>query len=698
MKRILFALVLVSLKQVSTGQNVGIGTTTPHVNAALEIKSSGKGILMPRVSAVAKNGMTNVPKGMMVYDTTYSTFYYHDGNKWRPITDKNTDSLLTDYSSSPVVMYTMGSGGSITNALSGILYDNGGPAGDYAANSINNYTVDRTGNSVTDSVIGFKVIIQEMNLEAPYDSLEIYSDPRDKKVITGTTTGTYFFAAADDLKFRFRSNAVNNQAGFKILWTVLTISNTVTEAPPLYGWYFNARKLAVRGGLRNGNDWATDSLGKFSFAYGYNARATGTASVAFMEGNAEGEYSVSIGQRSEARGDYSVSLGSGGFWGANASEGLGSIALGQSNWANGYYARAIGTINGANGAYSIAIGDWNSSTNDGSIAFGTSNSASGKYALAMGNATSASGDHSVASGFDTDASGYYSTAMGRHSIASGDTSFATGYNTNATGNTSTAMGYETIASGVRSTSMGHSTTASGSYSTSMGYETISRGFAGTAIGMYNDPILGTAQGNSTSNSPLFIIGNGSSSATSNAMVVLKSGNIGIGTNFPDASLHIKHAGGGGLLLENENDGNKWRIYSASGDNNLTFYNNAGTEIADIDDVTGTFNALSDSRFKKDIQSAPSVLPLVMELHPKQYHFNWQEKNEQLQLGFLAQDAYRLFPQLVSYDKEKDLYKMNYAGFSTVAIKAIQEQQLIIQSQQQQIDELRVLVNQLLKTK
>lgn len=159
------------------------------------------------------------------------------------------------------------------------------------------------------------------------------------------------------------------------------------------------------------------------------------------------------------------------------------------------------------------------------------------------------------------------------------------------------------------------------------------------------------------------------------------GNIGIGTTLPESSLHIKHAGGGGILLENANDGNKWRIYSASGDNNLTFYNNANTEIADIDDVTGTFNALSDVRYKKDIQPVLPLLSAVMQLKPKQYHFNWQEKEDQLQMGFLAQESYSLFPQLVSYDKEKDLYKMNYAGFSTVAIKAIQEQQ-------QTIDELR----------
>jgi hypothetical protein len=40
--------------------------------------------------------------------------------------------------------------------------------------------------------------------------------------------------------------------------------------------------------------------------------------------------------------------------------------------------------------------------------------------------------------------------------------------------------------------------------------------------------------------------------------------------------------------------------------------------------------------------------------------------------------------------------MNYAGFSTMAIKAIQEQQVIIENQQKQIEELNALLNQVLK--
>ncbi|MBL0155273.1 MAG: tail fiber domain-containing protein [Chitinophagaceae bacterium] len=93
-----------------------------------------------------------------------------------------------------------------------------------------------------------------------------------------------------------------------------------------------------------------------------------------------------------------------------------------------------------------------------------------------------------------------------------------------------------------------------------------------------------------------------------------------------------------------------------------------------------------------------VLPLLMQLRPSYYHFNWQQSKEQVQIGMMAQETYKLFPELVSYNESNDVYKMNYAGFSTVAIKAIQEQQLVIETLQKQIDELNNLLKKLLEKK
>ncbi|MES2775147.1 MAG: hypothetical protein V4722_13250 [Bacteroidota bacterium] len=80
-------------------------------------------------------------------------------------------------------------------------------------------------------------------------------------------------------------------------------------------------------------------------------------------------------------------------------------------------------------------------------------------------------------------------------------------------------------------------------------------------------------------------------------------------------------------------------------------------------------------------------PSDIQLKLKQYFFSWQQPREQIQVGMLAQKTYQLFPELVNNSADKDLYKMNYAGFSTVAIKAIQEQQVIINFQEQTINDL-----------
>lgn len=308
------------------------------------------------------------------------------------------------------------------------------------------------------------------------------------------------------------------------------------------------------------------------------------------------------------------------------------------------------------------------------------------------NKTSERGTYSASIGYFNDAIGNYSTAIGAQNSASGNNSIAIGFANSAKEFVTIAIGASTNANAQYSIAIGNGADANGGSSLVTGYHTTANGFGSTVMGLYNNPIIAPQQSffDISSVTPIFIIGNGDNSSTlSNAMVVLKNGNIGIGQDAPQSDLHIKQSSGGGLMLENPNDGNKWRIYSASGDNNLTFYNNAGNEVADIDDVTGTYNAISDGRLKKNLNQLPSILPLVMKLKPTYYQFNWQLPGDgEKQLGLIAQDAYQLFPELVNYDKEKDLYKINYAGFSTVAIKAIQELQMEMETLKKEIIALK----------
>lgn len=120
----------------------------------------------------------------------------------------------------------------------------------------------------------------------------------------------------------------------------------------------------------------------------------------------------------------------------------------------------------------------------------------------------------------------------------GSNSFAANWNTRATGSMSVAFGSATTASGMISFTAGINNTASGSYSTAFGNNLNAQSYNTFVIGRYN-----VADGSKTtwvSTDPLFVVGNGSSSASrNNALVVLKNGNTGIGVDAPATGIQLE---------------------------------------------------------------------------------------------------------------------------------------------------------------
>ena len=51
------------------GSNIGIGTSSPHSSAALEISSTSKGLLLPRMTTAQRDAMSNPATGLMIYNT-----------------------------------------------------------------------------------------------------------------------------------------------------------------------------------------------------------------------------------------------------------------------------------------------------------------------------------------------------------------------------------------------------------------------------------------------------------------------------------------------------------------------------------------------------------------------------------------------------------------------------------------------------
>jgi hypothetical protein len=102
------------------------------------------------------------------------------------------------------------------------------------------------------------------------------------------------------------------------------------------------------------------------------------------------------------------------------------------------------------------------------------------------------------------------------------------------------MGEGTTASALGSTAMGSVSMASGYYSTAMGERTTAASNASLAIGRFN--VGGGTAGSWVSTDPIFEIGIGADiTHKANAMTVLKSGRVGIGTTAPQGTLDVNGA-------------------------------------------------------------------------------------------------------------------------------------------------------------
>jgi hypothetical protein len=626
--------VIVAVKQVYAQQSVGIGTTTPNSSAILEINSSSKGVLLPRLADTT--AIASPVKGLVIYNNANNKLWYYDGGRWQPtvspdsiwykVNDStanttkkyigiNADpgliesqatlqvngSLLvygkSGYSNTAPTagqIYTMNNTG-VTQTVSNTdsvfrIYDPGG-TGNYSNTMQGNIRV----NGIS-GVQGFKVSsvgadFGISNGDTLWISKELYPDCRtdyEFRVINTLVNPADFIISAVAVNFIFRSNAdFNNSKGFNLL--VKRLYNTAV-AEPIY--------------------------------------TAGTALV------------------------------------LNTSDG--TLRAGLNNTA----------ING-----STAIGNYVKAIGYRSVAIGNTSTASGGNAMAIGEIANASGNSSTALGFNTTASGIYATAMGHFTTASGD----------------------------RSTAIGSGTLASGDNAVAMGSNTESRGYSGTVVGMYNNPVLFSAQSSVNASTPLFIVGNGdNNSSLSNALVVLKSGFIGIGSNIPSENLVLNDPVNATLQLQvNGSDkgfvqtsGNSLRlgVYSTNPTGNVIFRLNGADRFTIFPDgdatLTGTLTQNSDERFKDQVTPLRHALDKVLKITGYQYYWKPElRKAAGLQIGLIAQNVEAVLPELVATDKQ-GLKSVAYQNMVPVLIEAIKEQQKQMEVMQQQIDELKKINKQL----
>src|SRR5260221_12646499 len=87
----------------STGA-AGIGTLTPNVSSLLDITSTTKGILIPRMTKTQRDAIAAPVTGLMIYQTNSTPgFYYYSGTAWTAVSAKGVNKSLSNLTSPTAV-------------------------------------------------------------------------------------------------------------------------------------------------------------------------------------------------------------------------------------------------------------------------------------------------------------------------------------------------------------------------------------------------------------------------------------------------------------------------------------------------------------------------------------------------------------------------------------------------------------------
>jgi microcystin-dependent protein len=76
-----FVLLIFCLSR-ATGQGVGIGTSDIGPSVMLELESTDKGLLVPRMTSIQRAAIPNPADGLLVFDTDRGSLYYRAPGSW----------------------------------------------------------------------------------------------------------------------------------------------------------------------------------------------------------------------------------------------------------------------------------------------------------------------------------------------------------------------------------------------------------------------------------------------------------------------------------------------------------------------------------------------------------------------------------------------------------------------------------------
>jgi len=274
-------------------------------------------------------------------------------------------------------------------------------------------------------------------------------------------------------------------------------------------------------------------------------------------------------------------------------------------------------------------------------------------------------------------------------------------------NASTLIGLKNTTSGTAA-KVGFYAIKDGSYGVAM--EALSSGFSTSGLRVANHGIIATDI--SMTALSIFTDGTGDplifGTANAERMRIDGSGNVGIGVDVPEKRLSVKDTQSATSIarFENLSTGTDADVLvitvgnanAGSTNNFITFRDNAGGTVVGQIQGAGSnavaFQTTSDRRIKDNIRDTRYTLDDLLGIKVRDY-----EVEGTTATGFVAQELYESYPEVVSVGNEGELdwsdpdsiWGVEYGRLTPLLVKAIQDQQVQIESQQEQIDLLKEAV-------
>ncbi len=706
---------------LNTYAQVSINTTgaVPDPSAMLDISSTTKGVLIPRMTTAERLSIGTTQTGLLVYDTDFESFWY--------------------YNNSLAVWVDMGEQGVTSiNDLSDAISDNSSVfLGSFSG-------INDDGSDNQNAAVG-KYALQ-LNSTGSWNAAFGYN------CLNQTTTGTGNSAFGHKSMQNNISGHANVAVGESALFNNISAGNNTAIG---YG-------AAYHNTASN-----TTAIGYYALHNNTTGLNVGIGANAMLS-NTTGTNNVALGSSSliyNETGNYNTAIGHRAGYGTNGTSISGCVFIGCSAGENNTTDNKL-FIDNSNTATPLIGGDFSTNQVDinGTIKITGGSPGANKvltsdasglaswttpttYASSINDLTDAIYDNtSLYMGYlsgANDDGGNYNLAVGREALTTLTTGLhntAVGYKALATCNSddNTAVGINALrytTTGTQNTSMGMNALQNntiGSYNTGAGYEALKTNTEGSENTAFGQAALyanttgasNAAFGYNANRSNTTGLENTSMGGNSLYSNTTGGGNVAIGHGALEDNItgHWNTAIGHSAYVASGSYLNSTAIgYNSpiSGSNQIHLGNTSITEIKG----QVTFTTYSDGRIKQNVKENVKGLDFILKLRPVTYHINLDEENrilgitdkanlpnkydieQVLKTGFIAQEVEAAAREL-GYDfsgiqtpkNEHDLYGLAYAEFVVPLVKGMQEQQKQIESLEQELLALKNLVENLLKNK